>query len=428
MRWVPFSLSLLLVAAPCSADSAARVTLSNGLRTIVQPVRSTEVVAIELLFDIAAHEEPRGQDGIRYLTQRLLLRGTEHMSGDAMGRRLAAVGGIADATVGLDYVELYALVPADGFETALALLADCVQFPRFAPEEVARQRNNARELASAAREEPFQETYLAFREGLYGSHPYGRHTIGRPRSLAAITAEDISAFHARRYVPNRAVLAVAGGVSRARAMQAIRAQFETWPPGEARSWLPPPVPELTFSQVVARERPLHRAHVILGFPAPAAEEAGYYACQVLDTVLGGGVGARLPRRIREELALVYQVSSFHPTLAQESHLGIYAATEPFHVGDVKDAVLRLLRDLAEHPVSQDELTRAKSYLLGSYALSHQRMKEQAYALAWYELLGLGVDFEGRYRREIEAVSAVDVQQAAEQILQHFVLAVTMPTS
>ncbi len=103
-------------------------------------------------------------------------------------------------------------------------------------------------------------------------------------------------------------------------------------------------------------------------------------------------------------------------------------TQPYHLGTIKSAILDIVSDLALRPVSQEELSRAKAYLLGSYALSHQRMKEQAYALAWYELLGLTVAFEDRYLEAIQSVTPEQVRETADRIFRRFVLAVTLPTT
>jgi zinc protease len=178
--------------------------------------------------------------------------------------------------------------------------------------------------------------------------------------------------------------------------------------------------------MAARELPVRRAHLILGFASPPVADADYYALQVIDSLLSGGASSRLPQYLREELGLVYHISSFYPTLAGSSHFAIYAATAPNQLLPVKSAILQALTRLIEEPVPPDELARAKRYLLGSYALSHQRMKDQAYALAWYETLGLGADFAEQYAAGIEAVTAADVRRAAGAIFTRFALAVTMP--
>jgi len=88
--------------------------------------------------------------------------------------------------------------------------------------------------------------------------------------------------------------------------------------------------------------------------------------------------------------------------------------------------VKVLRTISERRVSDAELDRAKRYLLGSYALGHQRLKDRAYALAWYEILGLGADFGERYAEGVEAVTAEEVQEAARSALERTVVAVTMP--
>jgi len=429
MNWRALLVLTFLIAAAngASADSAKRLRLPNGLRVVLKPTFATDVVAIELLLDVSAAAEPAEQQGLRYLLQRLLLRGTASESGEQMARRLAAVGGVAEATVGLDYVEIYALAPSDGFETALDVIAQAAQSPALGPEEFEAQRRAAQGTARVARDDPFQETYLAFREALYRDHPYGKLTLGTPGSLAGITRDDLALFHQRNYVPNRAVLAICGGVGEARVMAAVRQGFGDWSPGlPAPERRLPPV-QLDMSDMSARERPVRRAHVMIGFPAPAADEDGYYAVQVIDSIVGGGATGRLTRRLRDELGLVYDISSFHPTLAGESHFAVYAVTEQHQLEAVKAAVLDLIADLQNRPVSEAELSRAKAYLLGSYALSHQRMKEDAYSLGWYEILGLGVDFAGWYADAVGAVTAGQVQEAAKG-LQHFVLAVMLPST
>ncbi len=417
---------VLLSAGIAHADATKRLQLPNGLRVVLKPSMATDVVAIELLLDISAADEPPDQRGLRNVVQRLLLRGTRAETGEAMARRLARVGGVAEATVGLDYIEVYALAPADAFEVALDVIAQSVQSPAFDPEEVHKQLTSAAEAAAAAHSDPFQETYLAFRETLYHDHPYGGAVLGSPSSLAHIGRDDVIAFHEANYIPNRAVIAICGGVGEARALSAVRRAFGDWSPGIPAPDMPFSKISLKSSDMAARERPVRRAHLMIGFPAPAAGADQYYAVQVIDCLMGGGTTGMLAQRLRDEMGLVYDVSSFYPTLAGESHFVIYAVMDPRQLETVKKAILELAGRLSDTPISEAELMRAKSYLLGSYALSHQRVKDQAYSLGWYEILGLGADFEARYTAGIEAVTPQQVQEAARTCFQHFVLAIVLP--
>jgi zinc protease len=428
VKWVFAALFLILVAVAPAAwgEETYRATLTNGLRLVVMPDPGTDIVAIDLMLDISAADEPAEKVGIRYLTQRLLLRGTTTESGDSMAQRLSQVGGVVDMSLGLDYVEVYALVPADGFDLALAMLADIVRHPAFLPEQVELQKRGAAEAAAASLEDPFQATYSAVRDVLYPGHPYARSTYGGAAALARISRDDVIAFHRERYLPNRAVVAICGGVTSPGALRAIRAKFGDWLGRPFAPRVKLPVSRLATSETVARELPTSRAQLMIGFPAPAAGEPGYYELQIIDSLLTGRSGARLPKLIREQLGLAYDISTFCPTLSGPSHFAVYVVTEPYAVDAVRSAVMEALAKLRREPPSEEELTRAKRYLLGAYALGHQRMREQAYALAWYEVLGLGEDFPQRYAAAIQAVTPARVQATAASVLGNFVLAVTMP--
>jgi zinc protease len=416
----------LLCATALPAAGEVRHKLANGMQVIVSPNPATEVVAAELMLRISAADETPDRAGIRYLTHQLLLRGSEASSGDALGERLAAVGGSIGVSVGLDYVEIHVLSPADGFETALAVMAESVRTPAFLPEEIERGKQALFASVRADDEDPFQAVYLALRQALYGDSPYGRRPQGEPEAVAALTQDDLAAFHRAHYVPRRAVLAIAGGVTEAQAMRAAEQCFGDWSGGPAAVADPPAMPELSRSEVVVRELPVHHAYLMLAVPAPAAAGPHYYAMQVIDSILGAGIGARLPQALREELGLAYDVSSFFPTLLGGSHLGVYATTEPARLTPVKDAIVQELERLRQGPVPAEELARAKRLLLAAHAMSRQRALSQAYWAAWCSLLGLGPEADQQYQRGVESVTPADIQAAAQEFMAHFVLAVGFP--
>jgi len=432
MVLLPTPLAAQAAASPTAPDAGVvraadpvRRRLENGLRILVKPVPATEVVAVELLLDISACDEPEGGAGIRELMERCLLRAGAHAA-TGSPQSLASFGGSLSGSVGLDYVELYALTPADGLEVALEALGAAVRRPQFLPEEVEEERQALTAAVRAAEEDAFQTTYGALRQALYGQHPYGRPTTGERASVAFLSSDEVAGFYASHCGPNAAVLTICGGVSPGRATRAARRVFADWEPCARQVRPPLSVEPIAASGVVAREGPFGQAHMMLGFPAPAVEQADYYPLQVVDSLLAGRSGALLPKALREETGLAYDVSSFYPTLAQTSHLAIYLATEPYRLEEAKAAVLEALRKLSREPVPPDELEGAKRSLVGSYALSSQRMKEQAHALAWYELLGLGAGFEERYLAGVQAVTPADVQAAAQATLGRFVIAVALP--
>jgi zinc protease len=459
-RWALALGVVILLGKPLAADDVSRFTAPNGLRVLVKPVPATEVVAVELLMNISALDEPPGKAGIRELLLRLMLRGAGVRSAGVPGGppegwqsappRLAEFGGTLSGSVGLDYVELCALAPADGLEAAVDALGEAIRGParlagseqRFLPDDVREEKQDLLAAIRATDEDAFQTAYSAFRQVLYRGHPYGTPTTGDADSVASITVDDLTGFRATYYRPNAAVLAICGGVTPERAMRAARSVlgggldasgterrakvFGGWEPGPRQERPRALLELLPSSSVAVREGRFGQAYMMLGFPAPAVDQPGYYALQVVDSLLAGTSGSLLPKALREEAGLAYDVSSFYPTLAQTSHLVVCVATEPQRLEAAKSAILAVLRKLSQEPVPADDLERAKRSLLGSYALGRQRMKEQAYALAWYETLGLAPDFGERYLASIQAVGPGDVQEAAKAVFGRFVAAVALP--
>ena len=121
-----------------------------------------------------------------------------------------------------------AVVMKDSFETGLRLLSDIARRPTFAAEEIERQRQQMLSSLQVSFEDPGFIADAVFRRLVYGFHPYGMPQSGTPQTLAAITRDDLVAFHRRNFVPNNALLAIVGDVSDQEAFDAVRKVFGNW--------------------------------------------------------------------------------------------------------------------------------------------------------------------------------------------------------
>ena len=429
--WTVFLLAV--VGACCLGAEAAEAdlpvvkgSLPNGLTFLVKESHVSDIVAIEAFLRIPASMEEKGNAGIRELVQEMLLKGTETRTGDMIAQQLESVGGKISASVGLDYVEAYVVVTSEDFDLAIDLLADTLRHPKFDPTQFEKQRDRLLNYLASIGDDPFQENYLLFRDLLYGDHPYARSAFGLPASIQRLSREQVIEFHRRYYVPNNLVVAICGNVSPSQAKARIERHFADWP---ARKVTPLPEPtfaSLTESQVKMLERPLQSACLMLGFAAPKVDDPDYPALQVANAILSGGMSSRLVQEIRDRRGLAYDVSSYYPTLAHTSHLVTYIRTNPASLETVKEEIVIQLRRLQYESVPDKELQRSKRFLIGNYALSHQRAKEQAYYLGWYEILEVGFEFDREYPEKIAAVSAEDVARAARKYFSKYALALLLP--
>jgi len=157
--------------------------------------------------------------------------------------------------------------------------------------------------------------------------------------------------------------------------------------------------------------------VLLQAPAWLAGGATAYGlAKVLNAVLGSGMSSRLFCALRDEAGLAYAVGSFYPTRRETSRLVLHIGTAPRNVSQAHDGMKRQLARLAEEPVPDDELERAKAAVTGAFDLDRRTNARQSFYLGFFELVGVGYAYISRYRDAIEAVTSADVQRVARRHL------------
>src|SRR5262249_12258285 len=189
----------------------------------------------------------------------------------------------------------------------------------------------------------------------------------------------------------------------------------------------PPAPVVVPETLSApRVRLVQRAgsnlQVMVGFLVPPATPDNYAVMMLLDAILGGGKRARLFSNLRQKYEIGYELGSFYQGLRFQSHIVGYVVTSPVRrnpqtgatepVTDfAREHLVEQFRDLAEKGPTDHELARAKNYLVGHYALQHERNADQAQRLVWTDAMRLGIDFDQDLAAKISGVTKEQIQQA-----------------
>jgi zinc protease len=417
----------LLAACGCPALSAvAKDVLDNGLVAITSPAPAGSIVGVAVMVKAAAADEPPGKAGLRQLLQQTMVRGTAHLSGGELAVALDQIGADIDAGPALDCTYVTTACLSQDLPRALELLAEIIQHPVLPEREVQGQRDVALRYLDSLESKPFEVAQHLLRQGLYGDDPYALPTEGTDESLRSITRADLAEFHRRYYLPNNTIIAIAGAVSRDVALPAVQRYFGDW----QRAALPPRrtplVQPLTQSVMRLRQAPVEQAYFMLGFATGRAARGSYAVMEVIRALLGQGVGARLFGALRDSSAVAYRAEAYDFTLTRGGFVAAYVVAEPRDLDQTKNAILHEFSRLRTEPVSPDELSRAQEYALGSHALSHQKARERAFHLAWYEAIGFGWDFDDRYPGAIRAVTARQIQDAARAQFGRYALGLVLP--
>jgi zinc protease len=390
---------------------AVRFTLGNGLVVLVAERPALPIVTIRVAVGGGAVLDPSDKPGLANLTAGLLPRGTQSRTGPEIDRTIEFVGGSLEAEGGRDASQASVSVLRRDLALGLDLLADVLLHPAFPPDEFERQRDDVRAAVRRSEDDPETVAGRLYRRLVFAAHPYGAPVNGTEESLGRITREDVLAFYAAAYRPETTSIAVVGDVTVAEIRAMVAARFGGWRPA-TRSVAPPgPAPLGRPPQTELIQRDLVQATVYLGEATVTRTHPDYYPLVVGSHILGGGSSSRLYWKVREERGLAYSVFSDY---APGRYGGMFLAGFQSANGTVRETLVLVREELVRlrrERVTDEELARAKAYLVGSFPLRMDTNAELASLLLVIEQFGLGLDYPARFRQAIQAVTADDVLRA-----------------
>jgi predicted Zn-dependent peptidase len=417
MRRLLVALAVLLGATPAQAEAPAvtRHVLPNGLRVLVREAIAAPVVAVSLQATGGSRLETEATAGITNLLQRTLIRGTKHRSAVQIAEALEEIGGTVDASGAVESAEIRGQALARHWEALLEIVAEIVVEPALAPGEVDRERRLVLSQIRTRADTPFPAALDALLRELHGAHPYAWPSQGTVPSVRGLTRERLLAHYREVYRPERMVLAVSGQVTAERVTRAAARLFGKLPRTAGASLAAGPSPAPSGARRVL-VRAAQQAQVLVGYLGPGLREPDYPALRVLGAALGGGMAGRLYTEIRARRGLAYLVGVLTPFREGPAFFVAYLGTAPGTASTAEQAMLREIDRVRTEGLRDDEVERARAHVLGGLALDRRTNARQAWYLAFFEAVGAGWDFPDRYARALEAVTARDVQRAAERYL------------
>ncbi len=392
-------------------------TLDNGLRVVAVSHHEQPAVSLRLIIDAGAAYDPPDRPGVANLVALLLDQGTTTRSARQIARAIDDIGGVLATGAATDLIFVNAVVMKDSFDLALDLVADVARNPAFAPEEIERQRQQVLSTLKVSYEDPDYLAGVVFDRLVYGFHPYGRPASGTPESVSRIARDDLVAFHARYFAPNRAILAVVGDVTAEEAFAGVARAFGSWP---SREVTPPTIdePPPPTRRVVVIDRPgAVQTEIRVGHLGLPRKHPDYMALNMAMRVLGGEGANRLQRVLRSERGLTYGASAELEALKQSGDLVAETDTRSAATGESLRVVVDEFWRLRRERVGRGELQSAQDYLAGSFPLTIET--PSAIALQVLNALFYDLDLQDleTFPERVRAVTPGDIQRVAEQYLR-----------
>jgi predicted Zn-dependent peptidase len=399
-------------------------TLPNGLRVVVSPDAGVPNVTVNLWVNVGSRHESPGRTGFAHLFEHLMFQGSRNVASGEHFTRLMAEGGRLNATTWFDRTNYFETVPRGAYELALWMEAD--RHGHLLDAVNQENLDNQRDVVKEEKRQRYDnvpyghaliDTYAAvFPDG----HPYHHPTIGSMEDLDAASVEDVHDFFRRFYGPNNTVLTLVGDLSPEEGFAAAERYFGGLPASAepARGNLPQLDP---LSEPVRVERfddvPNDRLHMAFRLPVDNTEE--FFAASLALDVIGGLSTSRLVQRLvrREQVANAVQAHSMGFVDGVSLGFVVLDIAEGQDADVVEARALEELERFALGGPTEVEMESALAQAERSWLHALASQEERADAISQHVLLHDDAEFINTYLDRLTAVTAEQVQAAAQRWLR-----------
>lgn len=409
---------LALVGAPflAGAVEVQRVVSPSGIEAWLVEDHTNPIIAFELSFRGGSALDPAGKAGLANLAAGTIDEGAGDLDSKSFQQELNDLAITLRFSAGRDSFHGTLRSLTENRARAFELLRLALTAPRFDDEPVARIRAQILASIKASQEDPDFISGRAFRETLFGEHPYARSGQGTAETLAAIETADLRRFVDERFARENLIVGVVGDVT----PEELSGLLEDTFAGLPASASPGQVNEAKLNDdntTILVDMEIPQSVVVFGQRGVKRDDPDYYAAYVMNHILGGGsFSSRLYQEVREKRGLAYSVYSYLNPMAHAALIQGRVATQNGRVAESLDLIRAEWRRMAEEGPTQDELEHAKKFLTGSFPLrlsSSGAIADMLVGIQWHDL---GIDYLDRRNDLIDAVTLEDLRRVARRLL------------
>jgi len=392
-----------------------KIVLKNGLRVVLVPQPESLAASVLILVEAGSEYETKRVSGISHFLEHMTFKGTVNRpKPGAIAEEFAGLGAQSNAFTSREYTGYWAKAESRKVHEILDIVSDLYLNPIFAPEEIEKERGVVIEEINMYEDSPPNKVQRIFNSLVYGDQPAGWDVAGEKETVKKIMRDDLVKYRDERYRMRGTVIAVSGKFNERAVIAQLRATFGHFNHGRPAAKLKTkdlqsgPRIELSFKES-------DQAHLVLGFRAFDLFDRRRYEAQALADILGGGMSARLFKRVREEMGAAYYIGADADLLLDHGMFTISAGVDRSKIDVVLRAVLEECRDMRDELVPPAELRRSKDHAIGNLILGLETSDELGSFYACQELLANAPLRPDQLTDRINRVTAEGIRRTARAI-------------
>jgi len=410
----------LLAAGPKQAAakiSFSEFTMPNGLHVILHEDHSTPIVAVSVMYHVGSKNEHPERTGFAHFFEHLLFEGSENIKRGEFMKMVQSAGGQLNANTTQDRTFYYEVLPSNQLELALWMESERMLHAKIDDVGVETQRKVVKEEKKQRYDNtPYGQLINVIFENAYTTYPYRWSPIGKEQYIDKATMDEFMTFYKTFYVPDNAVMVLAGDISPAKAKELIYKYYGDIPKGTKAIPRPTEVePAQKAEKRVKFYDNVQLPGVILAYHTPKQGTADYYAIQMLTQLMSKGKSSRFEKEVVDKQEKAVQAAAFdlgneEPGLA--IMLGI--ANMGVHAEDLEKSMLAEIEKLKKEGITDEEYTKLQNQAENDFIEQNQKVLGVASNLATYYTFMGNADLINTELDRYKKVTKDDIKRVANK--------------
>ncbi|MEQ1500393.1 MAG: pitrilysin family protein [Parcubacteria group bacterium] len=395
--------------------SFKKKTLKNGLRIVLVPVKGAPSVTVMSMIQAGSEYETKDKNGISHFLEHMFFKGTKKRPKSIdISKEFDGMGSEHNAFTSSEVTAYYAKSAPKNLDRILDIISDMYLNPTFPEADMEREKGVIIEEINMYEDMPQSVVQEVFQELLYGDTPAGWSIAGPRENIKNMKIEDFLNYRKSHYVSGKTTIVVAGDIDTAKTFKKIENAFRDINSGKIIK-KKKVVEKQDAPQIKIKYKETDQSHMVIGFRSFGSHDKRSQTLRVLSTVLGSGMSSRLFQKMREELGICYYIGSSTNALTDHGNFIISAGVDKSRLELAVKGVLEEIRRLMHEKVGEEELRKAKDYLIGRMYLGLESSDSLAGFYGFQEVLEEKIKSPKEIEKEVENVTPQDIQKLAKQI-------------
>ncbi|MCX6702323.1 MAG: pitrilysin family protein [Candidatus Wolfebacteria bacterium] len=393
-----------------------KITLDNGLRIVLAPQPQGLATTVLVLVEAGSKYETKEINGLSHFLEHMCFKGTKKRPRSIdIASELDGIGAAHNAFTGHEYTGYYAKAEPRHFGKIFDIISDMYLNPVFDPKEIDKERGVIIEEINMYEDLPMRQVGDEFMALLYGDQPAGRNLAGTKENVRKISRDDFIDYRAKHYLAKSTIVVIAGNFDEAEAVESVKKSFGNISTSQKEGKVKT-IESQSRPEVAIKHKDTDQTHIVLGVRTFDIFDKRRYALDVLSDILGGGASSRLFQKIREEMGAAYYVSASSDLFTDHGFLSVSAGIDNKRIEEIVLAILGEFKKVAEEPIKEEEIEKAKEYSVGHLMLGLETSDALASYYGGQEVVAGEIKDPLELAEKIRAVTLEELSLLAREIM------------